>query len=260
MMGHKRCCALERTGCARVYRGEGGALKPLQHTKRAPRGAATAPASASTSDLQGRRSCCRGGESVPAGRGGYHALPVQPGGQWVPARQGRHRLRRAGVMRALDDRDVRQLLRVKGGHGVLLGAAPPVAAQGLTGGGVRALAGGGVRALAQLRLQLVGHSGAHRHLLSRRHVNPQRGEAAHQPFGIDLRHATGTGTRRTRTVHERHSVTQGQCLPGACTACYFCINYPDFNPRFTLPQRSPPSRSEWTANLPYKARCIRQNI
>ena len=32
------------------------------------------------------------------------------------------------------------------------------------------------------------------------------------------------------------------------------INYPNFYLGFTLPQRSPPSRPEWTANFPYKAR------
>ena len=32
----------------------------------------------------------------------------------------------------------------------------------------------------------------------------------------------------------------GECLPGARPARYFCINYPDFSPRFTLPWRSPP--------------------
>ena len=42
----------------------------------------------------------------------------------------------------------------------------------------------------------------------------------------------------------------------ACSARYFCINYP--NPAFTLPLRSLPSGPEWTANLPYKARYIRR--
>ena len=41
-----------------------------------------------------------------------------------------------------------------------------------------------------------------------------------------------------------------------CPARYFCINYPDFSPRFTLPWRSPPSRPHCTAHLPYNvARC-----
>ena len=48
--------------------------------------------------------------------------------------------------------------------------------------------------------------------------------------------------------------SQGECLPGARPARYFCINYPDFSPRFTLPWRSPPSRPHCTAHLPYKAR------
>ena len=48
---------------------------------------------------------------------------------------------------------------------------------------------------------------------------------------------------------------KGECLPGARPARYFCINYPDFSPRFTLPWRSPPSRPRCTAHLPYKARC-----
>ena len=37
------------------------------------------------------------------------------------------------------------------------------------------------------------------------------------------------------------------------------LKYPSFNTRFNLPWRSPPSRPEWTAGLPYKARCIGQN-
>ena len=48
---------------------------------------------------------------------------------------------------------------------------------------------------------------------------------------------------------------EGECLPGARPARYFCINYPDFSPRFTLPWRSPPSRPRCTAHLPYKTRC-----
>ena len=44
----------------------------------------------------------------------------------------------------------------------------------------------------------------------------------------------------------------GGCLPGTRPARYFCINYPSFNPGFTLPQRSPPSRPEWTATFPTK--------
>ena len=54
-------------------------------------------------------------------------------------------------------------------------------------------------------------------------------------------------------------ISLGGCLPGARPARYFCFKYPGFNPRFTLPHRSPPSRPEWTANLPYKARCISPN-
>ena len=27
----------------------------------------------------------------------------------------------------------------------------------------------------------------------------------------------------------------GESLPGSCLARYFCIQYPDFDPRFTLP-------------------------
>ena len=57
------------------------------------------------------------------------------------------------------------------------------------------------------------------------------------------------------TPSTAHCGTVGECLPGARPARYFCINYPDFSPRFTLPWRSPPSRPHCTAHLPYKARC-----
>ena len=30
-------------------------------------------------------------------------------------------------------------------------------------------------------------------------------------------------------------IEKGGCLPSARRARYFCINYPEFNPRFTLP-------------------------
>ena len=48
----------------------------------------------------------------------------------------------------------------------------------------------------------------------------------------------------------------GECLPGACLARYFSINYPHFSPRFTLSWIRPPSRPRCIAHLPYKARCI----
>ena len=58
----------------------------------------------------------------------------------------------------------------------------------------------------------------------------------------------------------RQDVLFPMCLrKGVCPAHYFCINYPSFKPGFTLPHRSPPSRPEWTANPPYKARRISQN-
>ena len=45
-----------------------------------------------------------------------------------------------------------------------------------------------------------------------------------------------------------------------CPARYFSINYPDFSPRFTLSWRSPPSRPQCTAHVPYKAQHINGNI
>ena len=52
----------------------------------------------------------------------------------------------------------------------------------------------------------------------------------------------------------------GGMLPGAHPARYFCIYYPGFNPRSTLPQRSPPKsttedRKPSLQSLLYKSKC-----
>ena len=43
-------------------------------------------------------------------------------------------------------------------------------------------------------------------------------------------------------------LSQQECLPGARLARYFCINCPDFNPGFTVPQRRPPKHSGMSCN------------
>ena len=54
-----------------------------------------------------------------------------------------------------------------------------------------------------------------------------------------------------------HSAPLGESFPVAHAVRNFCVKYPNFDPRFTLPGRSrQPSRPQWTANLPYKARCM----
>ena len=79
-------------------------------------------------------------------------------------------------------------------------------------------------------------------------------------FQVFFPHSNHRGKNKVLAPKEGKSPTYanplGECLPGARTARYLSINYPDFSPRFTLSWRSPPSRPRCTAHLPYKARCI----
>ena len=54
------------------------------------------------------------------------------------------------------------------------------------------------------------------------------------PPPLTQAHISGAGTARRCPVACEMLCQGGECLPSAHLARYVCINYPDYNPRFTL--------------------------